>query len=307
MSGITLDQFRVFAAIVDTGSFAAAARQLNRTQSAVTYAIQKLEEQTGLPLFDRDQYRPTLTTAGKSLLPLARAVLGGLVAYRLHADGFAKGLEPELRLALSQFAPVDPVMAVLRQLHGTFPTVRVGLSTLTMQSTGALDDHSVDMALIPEFIPLGAGYVRQSCGASRIIAVSAPGHPLAAVPGRLTDGEMRAHMQIVTAGRTAPLSGRNYAVQALNHWQTDDLESKLRLIRAGVGWGGLPEHMVAADIASGTLVALDPERWDGLDHMPELNIVLVHPQDRPLGPAGRWLFDRLPAAMTGIARHEHPT
>ena len=91
MSAITLDQFRVFVTIVDTGSFAAAARQLNRTQSAVTYTVQKLEEQTGLDLFDRSSYRPTLTTAGQSLLPHARQIVQNVADYQRHADGIARG------------------------------------------------------------------------------------------------------------------------------------------------------------------------------------------------------------------------
>ena len=71
MDSLTLDQFAVFAAVVDAGSFAAAARRMNRAQSAITYAIQKLEEQSGVVLFDRAAYRAELTEAGRALLPAA--------------------------------------------------------------------------------------------------------------------------------------------------------------------------------------------------------------------------------------------
>ena len=64
MDGLTLDQIRLFLAVVDEGSFSRAAKSLRRAQSAVTYGVQKLEAQIGLPLFDRATYRPTLTEAG---------------------------------------------------------------------------------------------------------------------------------------------------------------------------------------------------------------------------------------------------
>lgn len=101
MSAITLDQFKVFVAIVDQGGFAAAARELSRTQSAITYTMRKLEEQTGLALFDRTHYRPTLTDAGQSLLPHARKVLDDVSDYRLHAEGIAQGVEPSLVIAVT--------------------------------------------------------------------------------------------------------------------------------------------------------------------------------------------------------------
>jgi DNA-binding transcriptional LysR family regulator len=74
LDSLTLDQIRIFLAVADTGSFSKAAKQLNRAQSAVTYAIQKLEAQFGIPLFDRTAYRPALTEVGRALLPRARRI-----------------------------------------------------------------------------------------------------------------------------------------------------------------------------------------------------------------------------------------
>jgi len=124
MDSLTLDQFAVFAAIVDEGSFAAAARRLNRAQSAITYAIQKLEDQSGTELFDRTAYRPTLTDAGKELLPRIRRILADVDDYRLHARQMVMGLEEELRLAVHPYTPAHLLSSVLRDFHGAFPSVR---------------------------------------------------------------------------------------------------------------------------------------------------------------------------------------
>jgi DNA-binding transcriptional LysR family regulator len=72
--GLTLDQLQVFLAVAESGSFSAAARMLGRAQSAVTYAVQRLEQQVGTQLFDRSGYRPTLSAAGQALLPRARRI-----------------------------------------------------------------------------------------------------------------------------------------------------------------------------------------------------------------------------------------
>lgn len=305
MSGITLDQFRVFVAIVETGSFAAAARQLNRTQSAVTYTVQKLEEQTGVTLFDRTSYRPTLTTGGQSLLPQARQILQNVADYQRHAAGISRGVEPALRLAVSQFAPLPPLLAVLRTLQQRFPTVRVGVTTLTVQSTDGLDSDAVDLAVLPEFVPLGEDYTRRACGTVAMVAVATPDHPLSCHRGPLTPDLLRRYPQIVTAARSRALP-RSYAVQALNFWQADDLQTKREMILAGLGWGGMPDHLVTQDLAQGRLTRLTPTEWDGLDHLPRLPIIIGCRRDRPPGPAGQWLMDALPARMPD-GGHAGPT
>jgi DNA-binding transcriptional LysR family regulator len=293
MSGITLDQLRVFVTIADLGSFAATARHLNRTQSSVTYTIQKLEEQTNLELFDRTAYRPTLTKAAHSLLPHARKVMADISNYRQHAKGIANGLEAAITITISQYAPNAPLMEVLAVLAQKFPTVRVSLSTVTIQTTEVLDNGASDLAILPEFIPFGSDYARAACGRVRMCAVARPDHPLAWFPGKIHIDAMHAHTQIITSARDAPTLQRNHAVQALNYWKVNDLETKLAMILRGIGWGGMPEHMVADHIRNGTLALLDPESWDGLDHMPILDIVVAHRQDRPLGPVAQWIFDQL--------------
>ena len=140
MDSLTLDQFAVFAAIVDEGGFAAAARRLNRAQSAITYAIQKLEDQSGTELFDRTAYRPTLTDAGKELLPGIRRILADVDDYRLHARQMVMGLEEELRLAVHPYTPAHLLSSVLRDFHGAFPSVRQddGCSRNSRKPTGWL-------------------------------------------------------------------------------------------------------------------------------------------------------------------------
>ena len=121
MNALTLDQFAVFVAVVDEGSFAAAARRMNRAQSAVTYAIQKLEEQSCLSLFDRSAYRPVLTEAGEALLPRARRILEDLTDWRLMARSMSSGVEAQISLILVSYTPASLLSKVLGDFRVAYP------------------------------------------------------------------------------------------------------------------------------------------------------------------------------------------
>ena len=107
----TLDQLRVFLTVVETGSFAAAARRLGRATSVVSYAIANLEAQLGLPLFERDATRrPVLTVAGRAVLGEARTVAHGIAGLRAKARGLLGGLEAEVNLAVDVLLPTARVV-----------------------------------------------------------------------------------------------------------------------------------------------------------------------------------------------------
>ena len=109
MDSLTLDQIQILLTVVDQGSFSKAAKKLNRAQSAVTYGIQKLERQIGIPLFDRTAYRPALTEAGRTLLLRARRIAEEANAFRDAARSLASGLEAELTIVLDSMFPMSPV------------------------------------------------------------------------------------------------------------------------------------------------------------------------------------------------------
>ncbi|RFB79642.1 LysR family transcriptional regulator [Methylovirgula sp. 4M-Z18] len=293
MDALSLDQFLVFVTIADEGSFAAAARRLNRAQSAITYAIQKLEDQSGLILFDRSQYRPTLTEAGATLLPRARRVLDDVADYRLQASGIAKGLEAELTLLATAYFPGELLARVLRAFNAAFPAVQIRLSIeSTDTSTDALRDRQADLALINEFTPLDGAFERRFCTRVGLVAVAAPGHPLAHLPASFGSDLLQDHTQIVLEARSETRDGRDFGVHAANRWRVTDLDMKHQLLLGGVGWGSMPYPRVAADLAAGRLVALKPDRWEGSDRMPVFPLVIAHLKETPLGPAARWLVQK---------------
>jgi DNA-binding transcriptional LysR family regulator len=297
MNGLTLDQFAVFVAIVEEGSFAAAARRLNRAQSAITYAVQKLEEQSGLVLFDRSAYRAVLTEAGNALLPRARRILDDVADYRLWAGEMAKGLEAELTLVIDAYTPAALLARALDGLRQRFPRLELWILVEPFEPAArALRDGIADVGLLVDVARLTEEFERSLCGIIELVAVAAPHHPLARLPAAFSPELLREHTQLVLSTRGEGKSRREYGVHAVNRWRVTDLDTKHDLLLAGIGWGSMPRPRVADDLAAGRLVELRPERWAGADRMPELPLVVAHAKARPLGPAGRWLVEQLKAA-----------
>jgi len=291
MDALTLDQFEVFRLVADEGSFSAAARKLGRAQSAVTYAVRKLEDQIGTELFDRSAYRPALTEAGRALLPRARRILSEVADFRIQARGIAGGLEPELTLMVDAMFPMAELMEALRDFQAEFPSVQ---TRIHVESLGAavqrVLDRSADIglatALASQFPELRTTPMLEI----ELVPVAAPDHPLARISGPLTSEMVADHVQLVLTDRSTLTQGRDHGVVAARTWRLADLGAKHAMLLACLGWGGMPRHLVADDLAAGRLVELqmaDPSGW------PRLSMLVVARADHALGPAGRWLAERM--------------
>jgi DNA-binding transcriptional LysR family regulator len=306
MDSLSLDQFAVFATVVGEGSFAAAARRMNRAQSAITYAIQKLEEQSGVQLFDRSAYRAELTEAGRALLPRARRILDDVNDFRLQAAGVTQGIEAELSLVVDAFVP-DLLAGVLKEFREAFPLVTLRITVEFFQATRtALLEGTADLVLMAASTPLPAEIERLQCGEVELVAVAAADHPLAKIKGSFAPELLRDHLQLVLSSRTEVLDRRDYGVHAVRHWRIADMNLRHKLLLAGIGWCSMPRQLVAADLAAGRLVELKPSRWEGSDRMPRFPLVIAHRRDKALGPAARWLVQHL-AAGTLKARRPKPS
>ncbi len=294
MDALTLDQVTVFLAVAEHGSFSAAARSLNRAQSAVTYVVQKLEEQTGTPLFDRSQYRPALSEAGRALLPQAQRIMEAVGAFRMQARSIAGGLEPELGLAVSSFFPMQTLAQALHAFRARFPTVTTRIYVESLGGVPRLVEGGECPLGVAVALAAPSELLRRVALVDvELVMVAAPDHPLARLPGRLSPEVLREHVQLVLTDRFTPYGTRDYGVFASQTWRLADLSAKHALLRAGLGFGGMPLHLVSDDLHAGTLVRLQLTEWEGADRPPSVPICVIHRTDRPLGPASRWMLDHL--------------
>ncbi len=296
---ITFDQLAVFLAIVDTGSFSGAAKKLNRAQSAISYAIANLERLLELELFDRTGRKPVLTAAGVALVEEARAVDAQLDRLLARARKMREGVEPRLAVAVDVFFPMPTLLEVLAAFRQQYPSVPVHLRTEALGAVAQLVDEGVVQFGISE--PLNefpAGIERSPLAQIELVTVCAAEHPLArrGDEGPLTLAELRTHTQLVLTDRSPLTAGLDMAVAGDDNWRLADLPAKLACLRSGFGWGNMPLHMVADELADGQLVRLHVREW-GEGPYP-LDMFVIHRAASPPGPAGRWLIQ----ALEGRAR-----
>jgi DNA-binding transcriptional LysR family regulator len=132
--------------------------------------------------------------------------------------------------------------------------------------------------------------------------VAAASHPLASYRGTIPKEELARHVQLVLTDRSTLTEGRNIGVMSPSTWHLADLFAKHAFLVSGLGFGGMPLHTVARDIAEGRLVELSIEEAPpgGLP----LPMFAVYREGEPPGPAGRWMIGHLKNCSEGVAAKE---
>jgi len=285
----TLEQLRVFIAVIDHGGFAHAARALHRTQSVVSYTIANLEEQLNIELLDRSKRKPVLTEAGKALLADARAVASKVDGMRSRAKALGQGLEPEVSIVVDIMFPTCLLVRILESFQQEFPTVSLRLHTEALGAvTQLVKDRRCQLGVAGWQMAQGADLERHAAGHVKMMPVCSPKHPLAQIEGVIPTSVAREHLQLVVTDRSILTQGQDFGVQALRDWRLGDLGSKHALLRGGIGWGNMPEAMIADDLKAGYLVRLHVQEGSELLYP----LYVIHRGDDELGPAGKWLREQ---------------
>jgi DNA-binding transcriptional LysR family regulator len=296
----SVDQLLVLLAVTEEGSFTGAAKRLGRATSAISYAIDALERDLGLSLFDRGTTRkPKLTQQGEAIVAEARAVAYSIETLRARVRGFLEDLEPEVSLVVDSMLPSDRLTTLLREFNAQFPSVPVRLLVQTLGGVErAVRNGQARIGVGSELHMDMTGFRRTQIEGVQFIPVAAPSHPLANA-SEAAPPQARDFLQLVLSEQPAAES-RDFGVVSLNTWRIGDQAARHKLLLAGIGWCGMPEPIVRTDIESGRLVRLNlPDR--GSANYPMQAIYLI---DTPPGPAGRWLIERLATQSDGA---EAPT
>jgi DNA-binding transcriptional LysR family regulator len=291
----SVDQLLVLLTVAEAGSFTAAGKRLGRATSAISYAIDTLEAQLGLSLFDRGTTRkPKLTQQGEAIVSEARAVAHSIETLRARVRGFLDDLEPEVSLAVDTMLPGDRLTTLLREFHVQFPTVPVRLLVEILGGVERVIRSGVAGIGVGNMLHMEmTGFRHIGIKGVQIVPVAAPSHPLAQANGAALP-QARDFVQLVLSEQPAGES-RDFGVVSLNTWRIGDLTAKHKLLLAGIGWGGMPEPIVRADLKAGRLARLNLPDWRG----GEYGMQVIHRTDTPPGPAGRWLIERLVTLSDG--------
>ena len=278
---MTLDQLLALDAIIATGTFRGAAEKLHKAQSAVSHQIRKLEDEIQIDLFTRETYRPQLTAEGAVFYRETVRVLETVRALESTVRGLRSEQEPIVRIAMTATMPFDPILSVLGEIGGKYPSTHIRVDAemmggpLARLMNGEADLIFAGMFDVPidqvETLPVGAVTIRP---------VAHRSFPPAQSTGVKSRQQMQGYVQVVVSGT----GGGDYEqsrglLSGGQRWNVSDFITKKSVILAGLGWGGMPVHMIEEELASGDLIALNVE---GLPPL-HTEIFAIRRRDKPMG------------------------
>jgi DNA-binding transcriptional LysR family regulator len=286
----TLEQWAVLAAVIDRGGFAQAARALHRSQSAISYAVARLQESLDVPLLGVQGRKAVLTAHGETLLRRARPLLQELSTLEDLAASLQRGWESQLNLVVDVAYPRERLLRIVAELGAACPHTQLQLADAVLSGAEeAISARSADV-VVTSRVP--AGYLGDYLLDVPFTAIAHPDHALLQLQRPLAAADLAHHTQVVVrdSGRRQPRD--EGWLGAERRFTVSSMEASLAMVTAGLAFAWLPEHLAAPAIATGTARTLPLET--GATRNVALYLVLVH--GPVAGPAAR-------EAAQSFARH----
>jgi len=272
MVDVTLEQARTLDAVVRLGSYTKAAAELHKVHSAVIYGVQGLEAAVGFALFDRSGYRSKLTSLGQRVHLQCQRLLEAERELDALCQAVRAGHEPYLRVVFDGLLPIEPILAAMRKASAASPSTRVSLFSEFLADVEARAERERAEVMITVVPPLSTIGPARRLAPQPSLLVAAKGHPLARVR-RLEAEALQAHPFLTVRASDQRLAMSTSALDKPSELRLGDFHAKRVALLQGMGWGWMPEHLVADDVARGRLVVLKfgPTRGRHVFH-PELQV-----------------------------------
>lgn len=291
--------------IADTGSFAAAARQLRLVPSALTYRVRQMEEALDVLLFDRSARQAQPTEAGQALLTEGIRLLQDIDAVAHRVRRVATGWEPELTIMadgiISQTTLFDLVQAF--DALGSPTKLKLGMGTLS-GPIESLGNGRADLALgVAAASTSVSGLQLQDLGEITFVFAVAPFHPLAPSIEPITDAMLLAHRLVVVADSAQKERTSMGLLNGQDIFTVDTIQAKIHAQVRGLGCGFLPESLAQPYLQAGLLVAKPVAR---ATRQLRMRYAWKKPATGGLGNALQWWLSQLESPVTQHALlHKH--
>lgn len=260
---ISLEQWRALIAVVDAGGYAQAAEKLHKSQSAVSYAVQKIESQLDVQAFEIQGRKAVLTPTGQLLYRRALALVGEATELERAARNLSAGWEAEIGVAAEILFPTSLLLASLNQFGEESPQTRIEVIESVLSGTAeALLSGRADIAITPHIPP---GFFGELLMRTPIIAVAHPEHPLHKLGRQLTQRDLRGHRHITVRDTGSQRDRRAVMVEVDQRWTVSHMTTSIEALCAGYGFSWLPAERIKRELADGRLLPLPlregQERW----------------------------------------------
>jgi DNA-binding transcriptional LysR family regulator len=296
---MTNDQLRAFVAVAEQGSFRAAATSLHKTQPSISNAIKTLESQFDFSLFDRNNYRPVLSTEGKAFYNQAKKLLTQATELEMFGHHLARADMTQLSISLSAMCAFPPVLNKIKDFCTERPQMRLQLNTEHL--SGVLEQIQLDKSefAIGPLLGVDQKYEFIEVGEIKMVTVIAPQamatlmadaansgsnvndnsdseekHPI------LSHQQLRQlpHILITDTGSVARFDHVNI-ISGSRPWYVNDYQMKKALLVSAMGWARIPEHIVKTQLKAGSLIKIQVENFNFESTVP---MYLIKLKQQPL-------------------------
>jgi DNA-binding transcriptional LysR family regulator len=288
---VSLEQWRTLQAVVEQGGFGQAAKHLHRSQSAVSYAVQRLQDNLGVPVLRLEGRRAVLTEAGEVVLRRARQLLRDADALETLAHELKAGWEAEIRLVVDAAFPSEILMTALQAFAPHDRGTRVLMQEVVLSGAmDALRDGSADLVIsagLPESV------LADELLEIEFIAVAHSDHPLHQQSKILEFSDLRREMQIVIRDSGQYQVADHGWLESEHRWTVSSIDRALSTVMHGLGFAWLPRHHILTHLETGQLKALPLAQ--GQTYRTHLYLSYAHPEH--VGQATRLLTQYLQDAV----------
>ncbi|MCA1175144.1 MULTISPECIES: DNA-binding transcriptional activator PunR [unclassified Pantoea] len=245
-------------AVARNGSFSAAAQELHRVPSAISYTVRQLETWLAVPLFERQHREVVLTPAGEHFVREGRSVIKKMLATRRQCQQLANGWRGQLSIAVDCIVKPQRTRQLVKDFYRHFPDMELIISYEVFNGVwDALADGRVDVAIgATQAIPVGGRFAFQDMGALNWRCVVSPGHPLAA-HSDLNEEALRAWPSLVLEDTSRALPRRmTWTLDNQRRLVVPEWETGMDCLQAGLCVGMVPGHLARPLLDRGALVEL---------------------------------------------------
>lgn len=256
---ITIEALKVLDVIDRRGSYAAAAEELDKVPSALSYVVQKLEEQLKVTLFQKQGRRSVLTPAGKHLLEEGRVLLNSIERLAEQTQNIARGYESKIRIAIDTIMNIRPAYCAFRSFVDEHPDIEIDIREEALNGVWeALINDEVDIVIgAVEPIPQQKGIRAEKISSLELIYVCAPEHPLAQSNSSIDLSKEDEVRRVVTHdSATSSVTWTRGLGNSKQHFFVPNTYHKLHAQKAGIGIGFLPKHLIENELKLGELIEL---------------------------------------------------
>lgn len=287
MQKTTLEQWRMFKAVVNEGGFNQAANRIHKSSSSVHHAVSKLEESLGVKLLSVEGRKTHLTEAGKIMLRRASFLLDEVSRIESVAQAISSGVETELRIAVDGAFPQCTVFEALEKVSALYPQVNIDIIDTVLSGTNELiSEGKADIGLSP--FPMQQGLNEEIC-MIEFVAVAHKDHPLHKLDAPLTKETLKSYRQIIVRDSASHQNASEGWLGSDQRWTVSHMRASIELIQQNLGYAWLPLPEITQALDNGELKLLQIDEGARRSASFYLNFL---DKDR-IGPAAREFMGEL--------------